>query len=87
MRIALGSLILVFSAFYPYAAFAQGDAAAGKARWENLDDRTKALQKTRESADYRAFGEAIRGIVRKIDTRILRNVSFSPLLTAPGGAR
>ena len=29
MRIALGSLILVFSAFYPYAAFAQGNAAAG----------------------------------------------------------
>jgi hypothetical protein len=57
------------------------------ARWENLDDRTKALQKTRESADYRAFGEAVRGIVRKIDTRILRNVSFSPLLTAPGSAR
>ena len=38
MRIALGSLLLVFSVFYPYAAFAQGDAAAGKARWENLDD-------------------------------------------------
>ena len=38
MRIALGSLLLVFSLSYPYAAFAQGDAQAGKARWENLDD-------------------------------------------------
>jgi mono/diheme cytochrome c family protein len=38
VRIALGSLLLVFSLSYPYAAFAQGDAQAGKARWENLDD-------------------------------------------------
>ncbi len=50
------------------------------AQWDNLDARTEALQKTRESANYRAFGEAVRGIVRKIDTRILRNVPFSPLL-------
>ena len=56
------------------------------ARWENLDARTEALQKVRVSADYRAFGEAISGIVRKIDTRILRNVPFSPMLTAPGPA-
>jgi hypothetical protein len=56
------------------------------ARWENLDARTAALQKTRESPDYLAFGEKVRGIVRKIDTRILRNVSFSPMLTAPGSA-
>jgi len=56
------------------------------ARWENLDARTAALQKTRESPDYLAFGAKVRGIVRKIDTRILRNVSFSPLLTAPGSA-
>jgi NIPSNAP len=52
------------------------------ARWDSLDDRSAALQKTRESADYRVFGEAVRGKVRKIDTRILRNVPFSPLLAA-----
>jgi NIPSNAP protein len=56
------------------------------ARWETLDARTAALQKTRESPDYLAFGEKVRGIVRRIDTRILRNVSFSPLLAAPGPA-
>jgi mono/diheme cytochrome c family protein len=38
VRIVLGSFLLVFSVFYPYVAFAQGDAQAGKARWENLDD-------------------------------------------------
>jgi cytochrome c553 len=38
VRIALGSLLLIFSVSYPYSAFAQGDAAAGKARWENLDE-------------------------------------------------
>jgi hypothetical protein len=50
------------------------------ARWERLDDRTEALQKVRVDPEYLAFGQAIRGIVRQIDTRILRNVSFSPLL-------
>ena len=38
MRIALGSLLLVFSLSYPYTALAQGDPQAGKARWENLDE-------------------------------------------------
>ena len=54
------------------------------ARWENLDARTEALQKVRVNADYQAFGESIKGIIRRIDTRILRNVSFSPLLSAAG---
>jgi hypothetical protein len=49
------------------------------AKWENLDARTEALQKLRVNADYQAFGESIKGIIRRIDTRILRSVSFSPL--------
>jgi hypothetical protein len=40
---------------------------------------TEALQKLRVNADYQAFGESIKGIIRRIDTRILRGVSFSPL--------
>jgi hypothetical protein len=50
------------------------------ARWERLDARTDALQKVRIDPEYLAFGQSIKGIVRRIDTRILRNVSFSPLL-------
>jgi cytochrome c553 len=38
VRIALGSLLLVFSLSYPYAALAQGDAQAGKARWESVTE-------------------------------------------------
>jgi hypothetical protein len=53
------------------------------ARWENLDQRTEALQKVRVDPDYAAFGESIKGIIRHIDTRILRNVSFSPMLSTP----
>jgi len=53
------------------------------ARWENLDKRTEALQKVRVNPDYIAFGESIKGIIRNIDTRILRNVSFSPMLSTP----
>jgi hypothetical protein len=33
--------------------------------------------------DYIAFGQSIKGIIRRIDTRILRSVSFSPLLVSP----
>jgi hypothetical protein len=53
------------------------------ARWDNLDARTEALGKLRVDSDYHAFGESIRGIIRKIDTRILRSVSFSPLFSPP----
>lgn len=52
-------------------------------QWDNLDDRTVALEKLREHPDFAKFGEATGKLVRKIDTRILRNVSFSPALSAP----
>jgi hypothetical protein len=48
-------------------------------RWEDLNARSETLDKLRVNEDYAAFGQAIKGIVREIDTRILRPVSFSTL--------
>jgi hypothetical protein len=53
------------------------------ARWDNLDARTEALGKLRVSEEYAAFGASIKGIIRRIDTRILRSLPFSPLYCPP----
>ena len=50
------------------------------AQWEHLNARTEALEKVYVDPDFLTFVQQIQGIVRHIDTRILRNVSFSPLL-------
>ena len=50
------------------------------ARWERLDLRSEALQRLRTNVEYQEFGESIKGLIHRIDTRILRNVPFSPLL-------
>jgi hypothetical protein len=52
------------------------------ARWERLDLRSEALQRLRTNAEYKEFGESIKGLIHRIDTRILRNVPFSPLLVS-----
>jgi hypothetical protein len=45
-----------------------------------LPAMTRCGFEVRVDPEYIAFGQSIKGIVRRIDTRILRNVSFSPLL-------
>jgi hypothetical protein len=52
-------------------------------QWENLDDRTAALEKLRMHPDYAQFGKLTGELVRTVDTRILRNLEFSPLLNRP----
>ena len=53
-------------------------------RWDDLNARTEALDRLRAHPGYPPFGEATKDLIRKIDTRILRNVSFSPAVKAAG---
>jgi hypothetical protein len=53
-------------------------------RWDDLNARTEALDRLRLHPGYAAFGAATKDLIRMVDTRILRNVSFSPAVKAAG---
>lgn len=80
----LGAPMLEECGFELVAAWLQDvgpDTAATFAwlvRWDDLNARTEALDRLRVHPGYPAFSAATKDLIRQVDTRILRNVSFSP---------
>jgi hypothetical protein len=46
--------------------------------WNDLNERADALAALRAHDDFSAFADALYPLLTHIDTRILRDVSFSP---------
>jgi hypothetical protein len=55
-------------------------------RWDDLNARTEALDRLRVHPGWSAIGAATKDLIRHVDTRILRNVSFSPPVKAARAA-
>jgi hypothetical protein len=47
--------------------------------WKHLNERADALTAFRAHPDFPAFASVLNAILTHIDTRILRDVSFSPM--------
>lgn len=47
--------------------------------WKHLNERADALTAFRAHADFPAFADVLNSILTHIDTRILRDVLFSPM--------
>ncbi|MGC0367372.1 hypothetical protein ABH922_005424 [Rhodococcus sp. 27YEA15] len=52
--------------------------------WKDLNERADGLTAFRAHADFASFAAALNPILTHIDTRILRDVSFSPTYGSEG---